>query len=106
MKKLILCAACALFAQTAFALAPLDRSIHEIRDIVTSPELRRFLPRTESILDIRRVDRGYLLLTNRYQLFVEVVYGPYGASAEGGEEGDGGGGASSLKFNEPQEISK
>lgn len=100
MKKLLICAILMLSAQVGFA-APLDRSIREIRDIVSSPELRRILPASESILDMRRVDRGYMLLTNHYQLFVEVMYGPY-RGAEGGSEG----GATNLRFEEPKEINK
>jgi hypothetical protein len=97
VKKLFFCAMMALFAQSAFAISPLDRSAFEIRDIVMSPQLRRLLPPTESILDIRQVSGGYLLTTRRYQLYVEVVYGPYGAQE--GQEGQ-----ATLQFGEPKEL--
>lgn len=100
MKKLILCALLTLSAQSAFALSAFDRSALEIRDIVNSPQLRRLLPPSDSIQEIRRMDRGYLLTTRRYQLFVEVVYAPYGAkSATPEAEGNG-----KLQFGEPKEI--
>lgn len=97
MKKLILCVVLFLTATAAFA-APLDRSIREIRDIVSSPELRRYLPPNEVIVNIRRIDRGYLITTNRFQLLVDVIYPLRGVQAE--EEG----GTPTLRFNEPTET--
>lgn len=103
MKRLILCAMLTLLAQTAFAITPLDRSALEIRDIVNSPQLRRLLPPSESIQDIHRMDRGYLLSTRRFQLYVEVVYGSglKGAAPEAGDSGTG-----TLQFGELKEITQ
>lgn len=103
MKRLILCTMITLFAQTAFAITSLDRSALEIRDIVNSPQLRRLLPPSESIQEIRRSDRGYLLSTRRYQLYIEVVYGSAlkGTSPEAG----GGGETGTLHFGDLKEIS-
>jgi hypothetical protein len=97
MRKLFCFVFLSLMATGAFAASPLDRSSYEIRDIVMSPQLRRLLPPSEALLDIRRLDRGYLISTRRYQLFVEVVYGgPYGA--QGAEEG-----TPTLNFGELKE---
>jgi hypothetical protein len=97
MKKLILSAAILLSAVTGFA-APLDRSIREIRDIISSPELRRYIPPRETILDIRRIDRGYILTTNHYQIVVDVIYPLQGKQA--GEES----GTATLRFNKPTQT--
>jgi hypothetical protein len=93
MKKLCLLSLFCFAAVNAYA-APLDRSILEIRDIISSPQLRQILPPAEAIMDIRRVERGYVITTYHYQLFVEVIYGPRGVQ---GEEG----GTPTLNFNEP-----
>lgn len=98
MKKFILSAVLLLAATAGFA-APLDRSIREIRDIISSPELRRFLPPRESILDIRRISGGYMITTNHFQLFVEVIYPMQGAQATEEEAGPG-----TLKFNPPTQT--
>lgn len=101
MKKLIFSAlSTLLLVQTGFAIYPLDRSSREISDIVRSPELRRLVPGTESILDVRRVQRGYIITTNRYQIIVDVMYGPSANAKADGEEG----GPATFKFNEPTEV--
>jgi len=79
MKKILAAAALLLLTQTAFAFSPLSQSINEIRDIISSPQLRRFFPPQEAIIDIRWIRNGYLISTTHYQLFVEVIYGPSGA---------------------------
>jgi hypothetical protein len=98
MKKFIFCVALFFTAASIYA-APLDRSIREIRDIISSPDLRRFIPPHERILDIRCVDRGYLITTNHFQLLVEVIYPLRGAQA--GEEEEG---TPTLRFKEPTKV--
>ncbi len=98
MKKILFSTLSALLLlQTGFALSPLDRSSKEISDIVRNPQLRRMLPPTEVILDIRRIPSGYVLTTNRFQVIVDVIYGP---SARGGEQQE----EVNLEFHEPTET--
>jgi hypothetical protein len=99
MKKLLFTALSSLMLiQTGFAISPLDRSIHEITDIIRSSELRRMLPPMETIIDIQRVPRGYVITTNRFQVIVDVLYGPRGAQATGEE-----GGTPTYNYHEPTE---
>lgn len=104
MKKLLILAALSFMSfQTAqAAFYPLDQSIIEIRDIISSPELKRFIPPLETILDIRRVQGGYLITTNHYQLMVEVRY--RGLLKQGEQQTEAN--KYTLNFKEPQQVSK
>lgn len=64
-------------SQACFALlSPLSQSIVEYRDLINNPELGKFLNQGETILDIKKVDRGYIITTNRSELFVDLVFNP------------------------------
>ena len=65
------------FLVTLFALlSPLDQSITEIERILKDPHLKRYIQTSERIDKILRREKGYLILTDRHQLIVEVIYNP------------------------------
>lgn len=64
-----------LTSQAAFAaLAPLNQSILEIKQILESKELN--FPTSERIEKIIAKDKGYLLITANHKIFVEVRHLP------------------------------
>jgi len=78
MKK-ILIAACMLlsFSPAYGILSPLNQSITEIEAILKSPDLNQTLPQSDSIQTINRVEKGYVVITNEYQMLVEMHYGEH-----------------------------
>ncbi len=76
MKKFAL-AALLLCSSPCFALlSPLNQSMEEIQSIVQNTELQKHLPQGEQILEIQRSGNGYILKTNRLEMFVEIQYLP------------------------------
>jgi hypothetical protein len=72
MKRLILLLA--LATAPAFAvLAPIHQSVREIKAIISSPELREYLPSAYGINEIKKVEEGYLVITDVHCLKVNVV---------------------------------
>ena len=66
-----------LFGIKTFALLPpLYQSIKEIDEIILDERVQKELTSAEPILEIKKVKNGYVLITNRYSLFVEVKYIP------------------------------
>lgn len=74
MKKLILTILLGVTAPAFALLAPLEQSVTELEEVFQSPELIERLPATEKILSVDTVSNGYLLRTQNYTLFVQVVY--------------------------------
>ncbi len=63
--------------QPVFALlSPLNQSIVELEQILSSQELQQKLPTSEAIHSIVAVQNGYLLSTDHYQMLIEVQYQP------------------------------
>jgi len=56
------------------ALPPFFHTLREIEAIISDSRLHEELGGGEPILEVKRVDEGYLILTNRYTLKVEVIY--------------------------------
>lgn len=75
MKKILIAASLLFSAMPAYALlSPLNQSIAEMRGILNSTEFTKYLPDTESIQMIHRIETGYLIFTHNYQMFVELQY--------------------------------
>lgn len=65
-----------LTAQLGAVLPPLFQTAEEIRTILKGDELDHVLPSGEPIVEIRRINNGYELLTLRYRLQAEISYIP------------------------------
>lgn len=65
-----------LTAQLGAALPPLYQTAEEIRTILKGNELGQALPAGEPIIEIRRTNNGYELLTLSYRLQAEISYLP------------------------------
>ena len=77
MKKLIVVACLFFCTQPAYALlSPLNQSLEEVRAIVQSSELEKYLPQSMPIIEIRHTEKGYLLITQKLQVWVEIEYLP------------------------------
>ena len=78
MKKIITLALTLLAIQgSAFAvLPPLYQSLTELKTIINDERLGQYLQSGDLITDIRKVNDGYLIETNRGQLLAKVVYQP------------------------------
>lgn len=77
MKKLIAILFLLLLAQPTFALlSPLNQSIEEIHTLIVSKELQNYLPQSEGLQEVLRIDNGYLLKTATLQMVVEIIYLP------------------------------
>jgi hypothetical protein len=63
-----------LTAQLGAALPPLFQTAEEIQTILKPDELSNVLPAGEPIIEIRRTDKGYELLTLRYRIQAEIKY--------------------------------
>lgn len=92
MKKIfaILIAACATYAEGV--LPPLYNSIEEIKTILEDERLVDALTSGQSIVSIKRVDKGYEIQTPKYLLEVDVTYLPQTMPGPG---------KFSLNFQEP-----
>ena len=65
------------FAPAAEALLPpLFDSISAYKELINSAELSRKLDVSESILDIERTDSGFLIITNKSTLIVDLIRQP------------------------------
>ena len=78
MKKLLL--GCFLFIITSSvgfaALPPFYQSAKELKDLLSDQRLAEKIGSGQVILDIIRTDKGYLIVTPRKRLDVEVLYHP------------------------------
>lgn len=57
-------------------LPPLYQGIAELKAILDDKKLGQELGSGEVILDIRKTDHGYLIVTNQNELMVQVIYQP------------------------------
>lgn len=80
MKKFALCALLFITSSIpAFGLLPpLAEAIVEIKAILNSPELTKNLSSGEVFDAITKTDTGFLIVTNRSRLAVDVIYQPTG----------------------------
>lgn len=76
MKKIALSLALLAAAPSFAALAPLNESIAEIQAILNNRTLRSSLKTSEAIQEIIRTEDGYLVITNNYQLQIDLKYLP------------------------------
>jgi hypothetical protein len=65
-----------LTAPLGAILPPLFQTAEEIQTILKGNELGRVLPSGEPIVEIRKTDSGYELLTAHYRLQAEISYLP------------------------------
>lgn len=56
------------------ALPPLAQSSREIQAILSDPELQKRLGSAEAIDNILRTEKGYVIMTSRHLLRVDVAY--------------------------------
>lgn len=79
MIKSIFFISCSLlfFHATIFAvLPPLFEDIAEIKAILDDRKLGEMLGSGETIHLIKKIEKGYLILTNKHKLIVRVIYKP------------------------------
>lgn len=76
MKKLFFIFIFLTCVKTYALLPPLYQSIKEIDQIITDERVQNELTSAEPILEVKRAEGGYIIITNRYSLFVEVNYTP------------------------------
>lgn len=63
-----------LFINTSFAaLPPLWEDVKELKAILDDPQLGSSLQSGESILKIKRTEKGWLIVTNKNHLAIQVV---------------------------------
>lgn len=76
MKKLLLLiSAYVVFNGVAFgALPPLWQNVAEIKAILNDPKLGEFLSSADIIHEIKKSPQGWVIVTQREELSVEVVY--------------------------------
>lgn len=78
MKKIafIFTAAMALSASLPAVeqLPPLFQDLKELRAILTNDNLGKLLPAGDTIMEIRRVENGYIIKTNKHQVLAKVSY--------------------------------
>jgi hypothetical protein len=58
------------------ALPPLYQTGAELHSVLNLDELGKYLPDGEPILEIRKNEQGYVIITNKHTLQAEVVYQP------------------------------
>ncbi|MCB1181619.1 MAG: hypothetical protein KDK55_06340 [Chlamydiia bacterium] len=90
---IVLCLGCCTFGFGL--LSPLSQSVREIEAILKNHDLHRELLQSETILDIRRLDNSYIIITNQHQMVVDILYLP--AKGPGPQKFE-------LKFNTPTRI--
>lgn len=67
--------ACLILSQPTYALLPpLYQTANEIKSILESKELGQKLASGGPILNIQKNDKGYMLITNRQYLQVDIIY--------------------------------
>lgn len=57
-------------------LSPIHQSVKEIDAILWSRELSQHFNQADTIQEIKRVDNGYVVITEDKQMMVEVIYIP------------------------------
>ncbi|MBA2729082.1 MAG: hypothetical protein H0U49_13040 [Parachlamydiaceae bacterium] len=57
-------------------LPPLYQTADEIAAVVKEHELGNVLPDGEPIVGIQKIDKGYLVITNKHQVEATIVYEP------------------------------
>jgi len=57
-------------------LSPLNQSLEEIQSIVQCKDLQKYIPQDQPIMQIHHIPTGYVLITDRTQVVVEIQYLP------------------------------
>jgi len=57
-------------------LPPLYHSLNEIQGIISDERLAKELGSAQGIIEIKKVEKGYLITSYKYQLKVDVIYIP------------------------------
>lgn len=78
MKKIfiILCACFALSGTLSAALPPLYRDANEIIAMLSDEKLGDFLQSGDSILEIKKFEHGYVIVTHDYAVVAHIIYEP------------------------------
>lgn len=76
MKKFLLTAAVISGSSLFAILAPLHESIVEIETILKDQRFAKSFKPSESIQEIMKTENGYLIVTDNYQMDVELTYLP------------------------------
>jgi len=76
MKKLIFIFLLIFNIKIFAVLPPFYQSKEEIEAIISDPRLAEKLDSSELILEIKKIDEGYLITTNKSKLKVEIIYLP------------------------------
>lgn len=77
-------------------LPPLYQDLKELRSILVSDNLGQLLPAGDTIQDIRKVEDGYLIVTNNHRLMAKVIY----------KDGKIGPVPFTIEFQNPEPINK
>lgn len=76
MKKLIaICLVC-ISAHLSAALPPFAQSVRELDAILNGEEIKNYVPVGDMILQITRTPPGYILITNKRIVLIDVIYCP------------------------------
>ncbi|MBN2479970.1 MAG: hypothetical protein JXA94_07060 [Parachlamydiales bacterium] len=76
MKKILVIFLTIFALKVSAVLPPFHQSVKEIQQILSDERLKKEIPSGEPILEIIRVENGYLIYTNKYILEVEIEYLP------------------------------
>lgn len=76
MKKWIFISLFFYQASLAGILPPLYEGIRELKEILNDQRLTTLLQSGDVIEEIKKTDVGYLIITNKQQLAVDVAYQP------------------------------
>ena len=75
MKKILLVCVFSSFTLSA-ALPPLWQSRDEVKSLLQAPDLGKYLDSSEVILEIKKSEFGYLIITNKHTLEARIRYQP------------------------------
>jgi hypothetical protein len=77
MKKIFFILVLTMCVVTGFAvLPPFYHSSNEIRRILEDPKTHEKLGSGQLIVEIRKVDSGWIIKTPKYEMLVDVIYLP------------------------------
>lgn len=62
------------FCSLTAALPPLYQNLTELKAVLNAPELTHLLNSGEVIVQIYKVDSGYLIMTDQHSLIAKVVF--------------------------------
>jgi hypothetical protein len=74
MRSAFLVAAIIASSSLCAALPPLWQNVAELKSILSDEHLGSHLESGEAILDIKKTDQGWLIITNHHELPVHITY--------------------------------